>query len=84
MTSFSSIAQVVLAYTEDTIWRNRDQFLHGHNEVKQFLTKKWQKETRYKYVMVTVYSCLLTCIYYLRLRKELFAFADNKIAVQFW
>jgi len=38
----------------------------GHDEIKQFLTKKWQRETRYK------------------LRKELFAFTENKIAVQFW
>ncbi|KAF8484220.1 hypothetical protein JB92DRAFT_3085723 [Gautieria morchelliformis] len=58
--------KVVLAYTEDTVWRNRDHFLRGHEQVKQFLIKKWQKETRYK------------------LRKELFAFMDNKIAVQFW
>jgi len=58
--------RVILAYTEDSIWRNRDQFLHGHEELRQFLIKKWQKETRYK------------------LRKELFAFTDHKIAVQFW
>ncbi|KAF8528134.1 hypothetical protein BU17DRAFT_73778 [Hysterangium stoloniferum] len=58
--------KVVLAYTEDSIWRNRDQFLAGHDEIKLFLTKKWQRETRYK------------------LRKELFAFTENKIAVQFW
>ncbi|TDL28357.1 DUF1348-domain-containing protein [Rickenella mellea] len=59
-------AKVSLAYTEDTIWRNRDTFLNGRKEVQEFLESKWKKETKYK------------------LRKELFAFTDNKIAVQFW
>jgi nuclear transport factor 2 (NTF2) superfamily protein len=40
--------RVSLAYTVDTEWRNRDQFLNGRNEVVQFLTKKWEKEQDYK------------------------------------
>jgi len=44
------VIQVALAYTEDSIWRNRDQFIQGRDEIKDFLTKKWQRETRYKYV----------------------------------
>lgn len=40
--------RVSLAYTVDTEWRNRDQFVNGRNEVVQFLTKKWQKELEYK------------------------------------
>jgi nuclear transport factor 2 (NTF2) superfamily protein len=40
--------RVSLAYTVDTEWRNRDQFLNGRNEVVQFLTKKWEKELDYK------------------------------------
>jgi uncharacterized protein len=57
---------VAVAYTPDTIWRNRDSFLQGTEAVKVFLSKKWEKEKSY------------------RLRKELFAFTDNRIAVQFW
>ncbi|KAH7011169.1 hypothetical protein EDB80DRAFT_640477 [Ilyonectria destructans] len=57
---------IQMAYTPDSIWRNRDQFLQGRAALKTFLTKKWEKEKNY------------------RLRKELFAFTDNKIAVQFW
>lgn len=53
-------------YTEDCIWRNRDQFFRGHAAIVAFLTAKWARERHY------------------RLRKELFAFRDNKIAVQFW
>jgi nuclear transport factor 2 (NTF2) superfamily protein len=49
-----------MAYTPDSIWRNRDQFLQGRDAIQEFLTKKWQKEHNY------------------RLRKELFAFTDNK------
>lgn len=40
--------RVSLAYTIDTEWRNRDQFLNGRNEVVQFLTRKWEKELDYK------------------------------------
>jgi nuclear transport factor 2 (NTF2) superfamily protein len=52
---------VMLAYTTDCIWRNRDQFIRGQEEIKAFLTKKYAKEQGY------------------RLKKELFAFQDNKI-----
>ncbi|KAK3354883.1 hypothetical protein B0H65DRAFT_27948 [Neurospora tetraspora] len=57
---------VQMAYTPDSIWRNRDTFLQGRPEIAEFLKKKWSREKGY------------------RLRKELFAFTDNKIAVQFW
>jgi uncharacterized protein len=57
--------KVSLAYTIDTEWRNRDIFLSGREEVKIFLTTKWQKEIDYK------------------LKKELWCFMDNKIAVRF-
>jgi nuclear transport factor 2 (NTF2) superfamily protein len=49
------------AYTKDCIWRNRDQFIRGQEEIKAFLTKKYANEHGY------------------RLKKELFAFQDNKI-----
>lgn len=58
--------RVVLAYTDDSTWRNRDEFLKGHDEIKAFLKRKWAREQQYK------------------LKKELFCFMDNKIAVQFW
>lgn len=57
--------KVALAYTEDSVWRNRDQFVKGRAEIEDLLTRKWQKELDYK------------------LKKELFLFSDNKIAVQF-
>jgi len=50
-----------MAYTPDSIWRNRDTFLKGRDEIEKFLSKKWEKENGY------------------RLRKELFAFTDNKV-----
>lgn len=40
--------QIVLAYTEDTEWRNRVEFINGREAVKQFLVRKWQKELHYK------------------------------------
>jgi uncharacterized protein len=40
--------KVCLAYTIDTEWRNRTEFLHGREEVKEFLTRKWQTELDYK------------------------------------
>jgi uncharacterized protein len=57
--------RVALAYTEDTEWRNRAEFLNGREQVKAFLRRKWQRELDY------------------RLRKELWAFTDNRIAVRF-
>lgn len=37
-----------MAYTPDSIWRNRDQFIRGRDEIKQFLSKKWEKENGYR------------------------------------
>lgn len=57
--------KVSLAYTIDTEWRNRNLFINGREEVKEFLTAKWEQELDYK------------------LKKELWAFYENKIAVRF-
>jgi len=57
--------QVSLAYTKDSQWRNRSEFIQGRQEIEAFLTKKWQKELNY------------------RLKKTLWAFTDNRIAVTF-
>ncbi|HEY0495865.1 MAG TPA: nuclear transport factor 2 family protein [Kutzneria sp.] len=57
--------RVALAYTEDSQWRNRDTFLNGRDEIREFLRGKWDRELDYK------------------LRKELWAFTDNRIAVRF-
>ena len=40
--------KVALAYTPDTEWRNRSEFLNGRQQVIQFLTRKWQHELDYK------------------------------------
>ena len=40
--------RVSLAYTIDTEWRNRSEFVHGREEVKAFLQRKWLKELDYK------------------------------------
>jgi nuclear transport factor 2 (NTF2) superfamily protein len=37
-----------MAYTPDSIWRNRDTFLSGRDEIVDFLTKKWAKENGYR------------------------------------
>ena len=57
--------RVSLAYTADTEWRNRSEFINGREEVQLFLKKKWEKEIDYK------------------LKKELWAFTENRIAVRF-
>ncbi|GAA3471761.1 nuclear transport factor 2 family protein [Nonomuraea roseola] len=58
-------ARVALAYTPDSVWRNRDVFLTGREEIESFLAGKWAKELDYA------------------LRKELWAFGDDRIAVRF-
>jgi uncharacterized protein len=39
--------RVALAYTEDSVWRNRDQFVSGRAEIVGFLTAKWERELEY-------------------------------------
>lgn len=57
--------KVSMAYTEDTEWRNRSQFINGRAEVQAFLEDKWKTENGY------------------RLKKKLWSFTDNRIAVRF-
>jgi nuclear transport factor 2 (NTF2) superfamily protein len=57
--------KVSLAYTEDSVWRNRDVFVTGRAEIVDLLTRKWQRELEYA------------------LRKDLWAFEGNRIAVRF-
>src|SRR5258708_32138099 len=42
--------RVALAYTEDSRWRNRSEFLEGHPAIVAFLTRKWQKEHEYRLI----------------------------------
>lgn len=57
--------RVVLAYTEDSDWRNRTEFLRGRDAIRAFLKHKWARELDY------------------RLKKELWGFRENRIAVRF-
>jgi nuclear transport factor 2 (NTF2) superfamily protein len=57
--------RVGLAYTVDSEWRNRTEFLNGREEIRAFLRRKWSTELDY------------------RLRKELWGFRENRIAVRF-
>ena len=57
--------KVALAYTPDSIWRNRDVHVVGRPAIIDFLTSKWEREQDYA------------------LRKELWAFRENRIAVRF-
>ncbi len=40
--------RVALAYTVDSVWRNRDEFFSGRDAIKEFLTRKWKKELDYR------------------------------------
>ena len=57
--------RVAGAYTQDSVWRNRDTFVTGRAEIVAFLTAKWERELDYA------------------LRKSLWAFTDDRIAVRF-
>lgn len=56
---------ISVAYSLDSKWRNRSEFLQGREAIVSFLNRKWHRELEY------------------RLIKELWAFADNRIAVKF-
>lgn len=57
--------RVAMAYSEDSEWRNRTEFLRGREEIRAFLRRKWAKELDY------------------RLKKTLWTFRENRIAVSF-
>ena len=40
--------RVANAYSQDSVWRNRDEFFSGRDAIKAFLTRKWSKELHYK------------------------------------
>ena len=42
--------KVSLVYTPDSRWRNRNEFIHGREQIVQFLTRKWQKELEYRLI----------------------------------
>ena len=42
--------RVALAYTPDSRWRNRTEFVNGRAEIVQFLTRKWRKELDYRLI----------------------------------
>jgi nuclear transport factor 2 (NTF2) superfamily protein len=42
--------QVSLAYTPDSAWRNRSEFINGREEIVGFLTRKWQRELNYRLI----------------------------------
>ena len=42
--------KVAGAYTEDSDWRNRDEFFTGREAIKEFLTRKWAKELEYRLI----------------------------------
>ena len=41
---------VSLAYTTDSRWRNRHDFVHGRDQIVSFLTRKWQRELKYRLI----------------------------------
>lgn len=43
-------AKVALAYTKDSAWRNRAEFVNGRAEIEQFLNRKWAKELDYRLI----------------------------------
>jgi len=42
--------RVALAYTPDSVWRNRAEFLSGRDAIVQFLTRKWNRELEYRLI----------------------------------
>ena len=42
--------KIALAYTSDSIWRNRAEFINGRSEIEAFLTRKWVREIDYRLV----------------------------------
>ncbi|GAA3936052.1 nuclear transport factor 2 family protein [Litoribacillus peritrichatus] len=58
--------KVAQAYTLDSKWRNRSEFVEGRENIERFLERKWNRELDYK------------------LKKTLWSYTDNRIAVTFF
>ena len=43
-------SRVALAYTPDSVWRNRNEFLQGRAAIEEFLTRKWDRERGYRLI----------------------------------
>ena len=43
-------AKISLAYTPDSQWRNRHEFVNGRTEIEAFLTRKWERELDYRLI----------------------------------
>ena len=43
-------ARVALAYTSDSVWRNRSEFFQGRAAIEAFLTRKWNRELNYRLI----------------------------------
>jgi len=57
--------RIAQAYSENSDWRNRAEFIQGREAIVAFLKRKWQREQDY------------------RLKKDLWAFGEDRIAVRF-
>jgi len=42
--------RVSLAYTVDSVWRNRSEFVNGRDQIVSFLQRKWHKELDYRLI----------------------------------
>lgn len=42
--------KVSLAYSPDSVWRNRSDFVNGREEIVEFLTRKWRREQEYRLI----------------------------------
>lgn len=42
--------RVALAYSDDSVWRNRTEFIEGRDAIRRFLTRKWDRELDYRLV----------------------------------
>src|SRR6478672_1330758 len=42
--------RVALAYSEDSVWRNRNMFQRGRDQISAFLAHKWERELEYRLV----------------------------------
>ena len=43
-------AKVALAYSLDSIWRNRAEFIRGREAIEAFLIRKWTRELEYRLI----------------------------------
>jgi nuclear transport factor 2 (NTF2) superfamily protein len=63
--------RIALAYTKDSVWRNRTEFVTGREDIIQLLKRKWERENEYRLIKELGHLRVTVLPYVLRMNGEM-------------